>query len=203
MRLFLVIVTCSVSLAWPVVAHDHHDHDKHTHDKHDHEMHDHDHHGHHHHHDDDAHRQHGVHVHGHGALGVALEGPTLEIVLEAPAANFLGFEHAPRTDDEKKAVAEANAKLSAPDRLFVPDQDADCSVEAQSIDMSGLEPEAEHSDITVQYRFICAQSGALTALTLDLFEAFPGFEEIEAVILSDKGQSAATLTPQSHRLSLQ
>ena len=40
----------------------------------------------------------GAHEHGVGRLNAALDGQTLELELESPAMNLVGFEHAATTD---------------------------------------------------------------------------------------------------------
>ena len=46
------------------------------------------------------HHHHDAHVHGVAHLNVALEGNDLYIELTSPAANIVGFEHDPRTQNQ-------------------------------------------------------------------------------------------------------
>ena len=77
-----ILLSTPVSAA-PALASGQHDHD-HQHDNS-------------HYHDHDERRQGEVHVHGLGTLNLVLEGETLVVELDGPAANFVGFERAPRT----------------------------------------------------------------------------------------------------------
>ena len=52
-------------------------------------------------------RQHDSHAHGIGELNIVLEGNELAIELISPAANIVGFEHAPSNDEQKAALAQA------------------------------------------------------------------------------------------------
>jgi hypothetical protein len=63
-------------------------------------------------------RHHEAHVHGVAHLNMALEGNNLYIELTSPAANIVGFEHHPRTQEQKAAVKEAIKKLEAGENLF-------------------------------------------------------------------------------------
>lgn len=54
---------------------------------------------------DHAHGSLGKHEHGVAQLNVALDGKTLELELDSPAMNLVGFEHAASTDADKAAVA--------------------------------------------------------------------------------------------------
>ncbi|BFM15452.1 DUF2796 domain-containing protein [Maricurvus nonylphenolicus] len=64
-------------------------------------------------HDDDQHTSHGAHVHGEAALTMALEGSDVEIVLESPAANIIGFEYKAATEEEKRIEKQAADALKA------------------------------------------------------------------------------------------
>jgi len=65
-----------------------------------------------------GHRQLGAHVHGQGSLNIAIEGDSVSMELEAPAADIVGFEHAPASDVEKSALETAKQKLAAGLILF-------------------------------------------------------------------------------------
>jgi len=55
-----------------------------------------------------------------------------------------------------------------------------------------------HSDIDAAYHFECAQPGKLTQLTVELFEAFPGMQELNVQYVIESKQGAAELTPAAH-----
>ena len=59
-----------------------------------------------------------AHEHGVAQMNVAFEGNELYIELISPAANIVGFEHQPRTQDQKAAVKAAIKKLEAGEKLF-------------------------------------------------------------------------------------
>ena len=62
--------------------------------------------------------------------------------------------------------------------------------------------EEEHSEFEARYQFTCSSPQKLKSLTVNLFTAFPGFEEIETQILTDSGQSGAELTDGNNRVDL-
>jgi len=64
-------------------------------------------------------RRHEAHAHGVAHLNVAIEGNRLYIEFSSPAANIVGFEHRPRTQDQKGAIQAAIQKLKKGDKLFV------------------------------------------------------------------------------------
>jgi len=66
----------------------------------------------------EEHRQHGAHEHGIAHLNVAVEGDNLAVEFISPAANIVGFEHRPRTQEQKDAVKEAIRKLEAGETLL-------------------------------------------------------------------------------------
>ena len=53
---------------------------------------------------DHHYEQHQAHVHGEATLHVVVEGNTVEIELQSPAMNLLGFEHSPETQQQKNGI---------------------------------------------------------------------------------------------------
>ncbi|MDR1656084.1 MAG: DUF2796 domain-containing protein [Deltaproteobacteria bacterium] len=64
----------------------------------------------------------------------------------------------------------------------------------------GGEEEHSHSDLEAFYEFSCADTKALTQITVDVFNLFPGLNEVEAQVISPSGQSAAELTAKENIL---
>ena len=184
-------------------------------------------HGHEHGHEHEK-RQHDAHVHGIAALNLALEGNEVHVELESPAANIVGFEHAPSSEADHASLDKAVAMLKDGGRLFVFNAEAGCRMEKADVTSSllgeehgehkgdhdhekhaehdhdkdaheGHEHEGEaHSDIEAAYHFECDQPGRLTRLTVELFEAFPGTQKLNVQYVIENKQGAAELTPSEH-----
>ena len=78
-----------------------------------------------------AHDNPGAHVHGEARLQVALEGQTAELMLNSPADNLLGFEHAPRNDAQREALKNVETWLKANPLITL--ADGRCEVTAASV----------------------------------------------------------------------
>ena len=165
--------------------------------------------------DDDHDHEHaslGAHEHGVGSLDVALEGQTLELDLDGPAMNLVGFEHIATTDADKAKVAAAQAQLGNPLVLFSLPKAADCSVEAQDLQSPLFEAAPEeaggvakgehhHSDIEAHYAFTCSKPEALKTLDLSkFFKTFPGTHKIKVQMIGGSGQQGSELTPKAPSL---
>ena len=72
--------------------------------------------------------QHESHVHGLAILNLALDDSELTIEFNSPAANIVGFEHAPHDQKEKDAVVHALNTLKDADQLFSIPGNAQCSL---------------------------------------------------------------------------
>lgn len=87
-------------------------------------------------------RQLGAHVHGHGALNIAIEGNTVSMELDAPGMDIAGFEHK-ASDAEDKAKAEAAQEaLKNGAELFALPASADCKLEKSDVALEQEGPEA-------------------------------------------------------------
>ena len=89
-----------------------------------------------------------AHQHGQAELRILLEANLVEMELESPAFNLVGFEQKASSPQEKKAVKNAVALLESPTRLIAFGGSA-CSPEATQIDVSSVsneEDEHGHED---------------------------------------------------------
>ncbi len=163
-----------------------------------------------------------AHVHGVGEINVAIEGSQMEIEIEGPGANFVGFEHAARTVEERSAVRAAEQRLRQPMTLLVLPQAARCAL--QEVDLSipagamtgpnrsgkhGHDDDHKHNhdnghdDWRARYVFACTAPAALSSIrTAPWFTAFPNTRELRAQVISGFGQSGLTLTPAQSRIVL-
>ncbi|OEC38539.1 zinc-binding protein [Pseudomonas sp. 1D4] len=173
-------------------------------------------------HDHEGHGSLGAHEHGVARLNAALDGSTLELELESPAMNLVGFEHEARSDADKAAVAKARAELEKPLALFALPEAAGCKVSEQKLEspLFGNAPEKahehehehkhedgdkhdhEHSEIHAHYHLECATPAKLTGLDLKgLFTRFPATQKIQVQLIGPMGQQGAELTPAASSLS--
>lgn len=165
----------------------------------------------------DEHEEHGSlgkHEHGVASLNVALDGQTLEIQLESPAMNLVGFEHAASSTADKAKVATARAQLEQPAILFNLPAAADCTLAEMELhsplfgDAAHQHADAEqehsheHADVDADYRFNCNAPEHLSAIDLGVFfQQFPATEKLNAQLIGPSGQQGAELNKGSRRLS--
>ncbi|WP_339538026.1 DUF2796 domain-containing protein [Pseudomonas sp. RA_15y_Pfl2_54] len=174
-------------------------------------------------HDHDHDHEHGslgAHEHGVGRLNAALDGQTLELELESPAMNLVGFEHVASTEADKTKVAAARAQLEKPLVLFSLPAAAGCKVVSQELesplfgdkpqaddhdddeaDKGGHEHHHDHSEIHAHYQFNCTAPGALKTLDLaNIFNTFPATQKIQVQLISASGQQGTEVTAKAASL---
>ncbi len=89
-------------------------------------------------------RQSGVHDHGHSEMNIALTGNEFLVELLSPAANVLGFEHEPETEEQRAALAEAVSALRAGEQVLQLSAAAGCTL--QTADIESKLTDEEHSE---------------------------------------------------------
>ncbi|CAI8961350.1 Zinc-binding protein [Pseudomonas sp. IT-P258] len=162
-----------------------------------------------------------AHEHGVGRLNAALDGKTLELELESPAMNLVGFEHVATSDADKAKVAATRAQLEQPLALFNLPKAAGCVVENQELEspLFGDKPEADddhdedakdedghehhhdHSEIHARYQFTCATPDALKTLDLaNIFTRFPATRKIQVQLIGPSGQQGVEVTAKAAAL---
>ncbi|MBS1230660.1 MAG: metal ion transporter periplasmic protein surface adhesin [Proteobacteria bacterium] len=140
-----------------------------------------------------------AHVHGVAKMDLAVDGNKLTLSMEMPLDNLVGFEHLPKTDKQKAALAEAMASLKNAADLFVPTVAAGCKVDTVDVGdpFPGGKAKADgHADVDADYVFRCAQPAALKGLETKLFKRFGRLHRVDVQRATAAGQGAATLTPE-------
>ena len=159
----------------------------------------------------------GAHEHGVGRLNAVLDGQTLELELDSPAMNLVGFEHVATTAADKAKVAAARKQLENPSALFNLPKAAGCVISSQELNspLFGDKPEADHDDddhdhdakdgahehhhdhseIHAHYQFTCATPTALSNLDLtQVFKTFPATQKIHVKLIGPSGQQGVDAT---------
>ncbi|OEC53512.1 DUF2796 domain-containing protein [Pseudomonas sp. AP42] len=160
----------------------------------------------------------GAHEHGVGRLNAVLDGQVLELELDSPAMNLVGFEHVATSAADKAKVAAVRKQLENPSALFNLPKAASCVVSSQELNspLFGDKPEAEHDDddhatdgkgaaahkhdhdhseIHAHYQFTCATPAALGNLDLSqVFKTFPATQKIQVQLIGPSGQQGVDAT---------
>ena len=90
--------------------------------------------------------QQAAHVHGIASLDLVYDQGELQMEFRSPSDSLVGFEYAPSTDAEHKAVDEALALLQKPDALFVLPASAGCKIEEVEAERHGEDDDHGHGD---------------------------------------------------------
>jgi len=133
---------------------------------------------------------HSAHVHGVAELDVVVDGLQVQITLESPADNLLGFERAPKSDYEKNKIKDVAAQLQVPANLFA--LNAQCNSGKPVVTMPNF-TQGEHSEITAEYRFTC--SNQASQIKLPIWQLFPGFKSLTVNLATPQGQKQLKLKP--------
>jgi len=158
----------------------------------------------------------GAHEHGVGRLNAVLDGQALELELDSPAMNLVGFEHLATSAADKAKVAAARKQLQNPLALFNLPKAAGCVISSQELNspLFGDKPEADHDDdddhdtkdgahehhhdhseIHAHYQFTCATPTALGNLDLtQVFKTFPATQKIQVQLIGPSGQQGVEAT---------
>ncbi|MCI4645898.1 MAG: DUF2796 domain-containing protein [Hyphomonadaceae bacterium] len=169
-------------------AHEEHEDDDHAeHDDHDDEHDDHDE------HDEDHHAGGEAHEHGVAEAALVLQDDVLTLSIDTPLSSFGVREAAPETEAQQAEVDALRDALVSPDTVFSVNAEAGCGLTESDV---AFRHSGDHGSATLTYTFQCDAPGALDEIGFNLFSAYPGFEEIEAVILNGTAQSVGHITEQ-------
>jgi hypothetical protein len=140
------------------------------------------------------HREHGAHVHGGGTLAIAFDGATGKVEFKGAAESILGFEHQPKSEKDKKAVAQAIVNFEKNISKMVQfEPSLGCQFKTDLIGQvpeEGEEGSGEHSDWAAQFSLACSKSPIGSKLTVD-FTSFTRVKDLDITILADSLQKSA------------
>ncbi len=146
------------------------------------------------------------HVHGQARLDTSITGTRLALELHIPMEALVGFERAPRNDEERQRLDRARQSLLAA-TLFRPNPEAACRPGIPSLSWSGGAgpaegPDEEHTDAVLQVVFECADPSRLKTLEVGAFDAFSRLRRIEARIIGPQGSAARVVQRNKRTLEL-
>lgn len=164
-----------------------------------------------------------AHEHDVAQLSIRVDGDLLALRLRLPLKAALGRETPPRTPRQRQAARQMAAILHDPQSLFVPTAAARCTAGAVTLRSEAIDPHllaaprAEaagdptpagspkrstsqatppaHADLHADIDFRCAAPQALSGLQVRLFDAFPALRQVDAAIVTPRGDSGARLSP--------
>ncbi len=156
------------------------------------------------------------HVHGVGTLQLVLEGNHLHVELSLPAMDVVGFEHTPKTAEQRDAVTKAVALLKDSGHVIEPPAAAGCTTAPGRVESALLEDQQDHehehehehadgeahADFDVTYQFDCRRPEALSPLAVTLFQHLPRLEKLDVQSVTPGGQRSQQLTPGQTSISL-
>lgn len=156
------------------------------------------------------------HVHGEATLLVVLEGNALDITLQSPAANIVGFEHLASTPEQIRSVQSARVALESPALFaFIGTR---CVLNQAAVDMTALMLPADrdpqqavaqgrssnsgHSVVRADYRFDCSDGPGLRAISADFLRHSFVIGKLHVQWITDTHQGAAALTASARTIEL-
>lgn len=157
------------------------------------------------------HREHGSHEHGSAVLSIAFEDSqdkgsvTGRVEFKAAAQGILGFEHAAKSDKDKKILTEAvtdfATKISSRIQM---DPKLNCQFTQDRVGMlveKGHSGSGQHRDFAANFHVRCAKSPLGTVLVLD-FTDLKKIKDIDVTVLVGNLQKSAELKMKPVQLEL-
>jgi hypothetical protein len=146
--------------------------------------------------------QHHAHEHGKVTLNVAVADTALVLELDAPAANVVGFEHAPRSDAERATVASAANLLERGSALIGTPKDARCRFVSSELTQPTWASKDEHADYEARFTYRCDEPKSLTWFEPWLVDKLSHVTELRVNLITPSGQRTETAESSHVRISL-
>ncbi|RKZ36457.1 MAG: hypothetical protein DRQ49_17910 [Gammaproteobacteria bacterium] len=158
-----------------------------------------------------------AHQHGVANVNIAISKQALVIELDTPADNVLGFEHEPRTEQQKQHLSDTLLLLNRADSLFNIPSSAECKVQQVKIEnpfaheehaedehdehaKNTHEEHETHSDFEILYTYDCQHQ--LSNINMaGLFKHFPNFITLKVQWVNENKQSAKTVTKKDNQVN--
>ena len=156
-------------------------------------------------------RQKDSHEHGAAKLMMALEGEKLHVEFEVPSESLIGFEHFPKSQNNRKNFNESIIILSDPSKLFSMPIKAECLLVGMNVSQSLFSNEEEHghdesekseihSEFKSNYYWNCQHLDEIDSIGTQLMSFFPRIEKIRVNWISNNGQGSVNLESKDDRI---
>lgn len=154
------------------------------------------------HHSDHSHDSLGAHVHGLGYLSAAVVGNEFVLSLQAPMGDLIGFEHAPRNEEQRQQASQVMAHLTSAEWLQIPANAACSQIAVVAPNAEDIDSFTGHGDILVELSYTCAQPDNLNHFSVALFTNYPMLERIDVQWLREHEQGAMQISQGQTRVRL-
>lgn len=151
-----------------------------------------------------------VHSHGQGQVLIAQQNNQWVIELILPAADVLGFEHAPETQQQKNTIKQFKALTKSPEN-FVSLQPS-CELVSKDLTLPsekhdehhghGHENKHEkesHGDVQLSIEYRCLSQ--LEGITFPILKAYQSLATLSVEWITDNGQGATKVTSSNTGIS--
>lgn len=131
-----------------------------------------------------------AHQHGRASISVVLDGQELAVLLEGPAEHFLGFEHAPSTQEETTALRSIVDSFDETP-LLVPTAAARCQRIANSNTQYSdrISGSGHHMEFRMQWEWQCEEPVRVRVLLVDGADRISGVEEVNITLITHHTQA--------------
>ena len=151
----------------------------------------------------------GAHEHGIARLGLAVDGTRLTVDLELPAESVFGFEHAPRSVQERATVAEALDRLrTGGARLLAFPDGAICTLDSAEVQgPEGVEDDhvaedehahedegSVHEDVHLLASLTCSRE-PIGPASLRFADLLPDVVQVDLTVFTALGEAAGRVAP--------
>ena len=174
-----------------------------------------------------ASREKDSHEHGAANVMLAMEGEKLQLNFEVPSESLIGFEHFPKSQDQRWYFNEAIKTLLEPSKLFSIPADAECLLVGINVSQSlfaakdehgheekdehGHEEKDEHghdesekseihSEFISKYHWNCEHLDEIDSIGSQLMNIFPRIEEIRVRWITKNNQGSIELESKDDRI---
>ncbi len=140
------------------------------------------------------HRQHLAHTHGAGKMSIAFDGLNGRIEFEVAAESILGFEYAPKTNSDKKVVAQAIKSFQKDfDQMLQFDSALGCVLSPDKVEQKMEGKTSSHSDFVATYNVQCKKFLINSRVKFN-FSRYEHLNDLDVTILIDAFQKTIEIT---------
>jgi len=145
-------------------------------------------------------RHHKAHTHGIGSLNIVIDQSEIHAEFEIPAESIVGFEYAPKSKAEKKAVSDAKSFWTRENNVFHLSKAARCSPKSSQVNFEfekkkGHDHHQEsHSELHANYSFKCDSLKELDSIEFLPLRKLKGIHKIKGQLATHRKQGPITLT---------
>lgn len=149
-----------------------------------------------------AHREHKAHTHGKATMDISIEKNEIEVDLDIPGADLVGFEGKAKTQEQKDNLKSVTNLLTKDYALLTIPESAGCVVTKRKLESDHDDHGKDHTSYEYEVKYKCKNTSKVTEFDFNLFRDIQSLSEVAVQVVTESTQKSFVLKSTETKINL-